>query len=138
MNATAGAPIAPDDFIATVEPPARRDEARQLLALFADATGAEPFMSGPTIVGFGNYTYRYPSGHGGETLRVGFSPRKAAISLYGLKDIPELAPMLDKIGPHTEGAGCVYVKRLTDVDLDALRELASAAFAAPREHEVTE
>lgn len=138
MSATAATPASPAEFVAAVEPPARREEAQQLLSLLADATGAEPFMSGTSIVGFGRYTYRYPSGRGGETMRVGFSPRKAALSIYGLKDVPELAPMLARVGPHTEGAGCVYVKRLADLDLAVLRELAAAAFAAPREHEVTQ
>ena len=135
MNAPAS-PASPGAFIDAVEPPARREEARQLLALFADATGAEPFMDGPSIVGFGRFSYRYPSGHSGTTARIGFSPRKGAISLYGLKDVPELAPTLARLGPHTEGVGCVYVKRLADVDLAVLGELAAAAFAAPRAHEV--
>ncbi len=136
MNATTVSPVSPGEFIESVEPPARREEARQLLALFADATGADSFMLGPTIVGFGLYTYRYPTGHGGQTCRVGFSPRKGAISLYGIKDVPGLADALDGLGPHTEGAGCVYVKRLSQIDLGVLRTLVAASFVAPREHEV--
>lgn len=93
-------------------------------------------MYGPSIVGYGLYSYRYPTGHEGHGVRVGFSPRKGAISLYGLKDCHESVAMLPSLGKYSEGAGCVYVKKLADIDEGVLRTILAASFRAPREHEV--
>lgn len=76
----------PEDFLALVEPAKRKREGEQLLALMTEETGATPVMWGPTMIGFGTYAYRYPSGRKGEFFRVGYSPRRSALSLYGLKD----------------------------------------------------
>jgi hypothetical protein len=80
-------------------------------------------MWGPSIVGYGHLRYRYETGREGDTARVGFSPRKAAISLYGLQGDDGAQDLLDRLGPHRRGAGCVYVTRLDAVDQDVLREL---------------
>lgn len=126
----------PAAFIASVEPQRRRDEAERLLTLMREATGEEPFMFGPSIVGFGLYAYRYPSGHAGDMVRVGFSPRKAAISVYGLQDDADVAARLDELGPHTAGVGCVYIKRLDAINESVLRELVAAA-CGPKPHEIS-
>ena len=126
----------PRDFIASVEPQRRREEAAALLDLMTKATGAEPFMYGPSIVGFGLYAYRYPTGNSGDYIRVGFSPRKGALTLYGLRDQAETDARLGELGPHTTGAGCVYIKRLEQIDLKVLSELVAASFV-PKVHEVT-
>jgi hypothetical protein len=93
----------------------RRDEARKLLSLFGEVTGWEPRLWGPSIVGFGRYEYRYDSGHGGESLATGFSPRKAELSIY-----------LASLGPHRMGKGCLYIKRFSAVDEAVLRAVIRA------------
>ncbi len=125
----------PAEFIAAVEPEKRRHEAERLLALMSDVTGARPEMWGPTMIGFGTYSYRYPSGRKGEFFRVGFSPRRSALSLYGLKDDEGAEVMLADLGPHTTGAGCVYVKSLDALNEDVLRALVRRGFERPKLHE---
>ncbi len=111
-----------EEFLAGLD--ARRSaEGAQLVELFRAATGADPVMWGSSIVGFGTYAYRYASGHSGTAPRAAFSPRKAKISLYGLQSHPESAALLERLGPHTSGADCVYVTRLDAVDHEVLREL---------------
>lgn len=107
----------------------RRDEAEQLLALFAEATGWEPRLWGPSMVGFGRYEYRYASGHDGESLVVGFSPRKAELSLYGLTSGAEAEGILPTLGPHRMGKSCLYIKRLDRVDTRVLGRLIRAGVA---------
>jgi Domain of unknown function (DU1801) len=116
-------------FLAGVEPERRRLEGERLDALMREVTGETGVMWGPSIVGYGTYHYRYASGHEGDWPKVGFSPRKAKLSLYGLKDTPEGAALLPSLGPHTAGAGCVYVSRLDAVDEDVLRRLVAIAYA---------
>jgi hypothetical protein len=135
-NKTTRTDVDPELFIAAVEPQRRRDEAKRLLSLMREATGEEPFMFGPSIVGFGLYTYRYPTGREGDMVRVGFSPRKAALTIYGLQDDADVAARLDELGPHSVGAGCVYIKRLDAIDESVLRELVAAA-CGPKPHEIS-
>jgi hypothetical protein len=125
----------PAAFLASVEPAKRKHEGEWLLRLMSDVTGATPVMWGPTMIGYGAYTYRYPSGRTGEFFRVGFSPRKSALSLYGLKDDEGAEAMLADLGPHTTGAGCVYVKSLDALDEDVLRALVLRGFERPKLHE---
>lgn len=106
--------------------PARQAEAGRLLAIFGEVTGWEPRLWGPSMVGFGRYEYRYESGHGGESLAVGFSPRKAELSLYGLIGAAADDALLPKLGPHRAGKGCLYLKRLSAVDEQVLRGLIRA------------
>ena len=116
-----------EDFLATVSSEQRREEGRRLVALMEEVTGEPAVMWGTSIVGFGTMRYRYASGREGDWMRVGFSPRKAQLSLYGLKDHPASAPLLAELGPHTSGVGCVYVKRLDDIDEEVLRDLVDLA-----------
>ncbi len=109
-------------FLATLD--ARRSaEGARLVELFSAATGAEAVMWGPSMIGFGQYAYRYASGHEGVWPRAAFSPRKAKLSFYGLQTHPGAAALLERLGPHTTGADCVYVNRLDAIDLDVLRDL---------------
>jgi hypothetical protein len=117
-----------DEFLAAVEHPVRRQDALRLRELMAELTGEEPEMWGPSIVGFGRYHYKYDSGREGDAAAVGFSPRKASLSLYGLSAAPEAAELLARLGKHKVGAGCVYVNKLADVDEDALAALISAGY----------
>jgi hypothetical protein len=130
---TKSAPLDREVWLAGVEP-ARQEEAGRLLAVFAEATGWEPRLWGPSMVGFGRYIYRYDSGHGGESLVVGFSPRKAELSLYGLTSGAEAEALMARLGPHRAGKGCLYVKRLSAVDEGALRDMILAGIADTRAH----
>lgn len=114
----------PEAFIAAVPDEARREDARTLCRLLADWTGEPPAMWGTSIVGFGSYRYRYESGHEGTAALVGFSPRKANLVLYLVGGVEDRYPkLLERLGPHKRGKGCLYLKRLDDVDRDVLREL---------------
>lgn len=124
-------PGAVEGFIASLEPASRQAGARALAALFARATGEPAVMWGPSIVGFGRYSYTYESGRTGESCRVGFSPRKAALTLY-VGDAERHARRLAELGPHTTGKGCVYIKSLDGIDMDALEALVKEAVAANR------
>lgn len=122
-------------FLAAVQPAVRREDGETLLALMAEVTGEPAVMWGPSMIGFGQHHYRYDSGHEGDTFAVGFSPRKARHSLYGLTNAPESEGLLERLGKHERGAGCVYVTRLADVDLGVLRQLVGLAhrWAADRQ-----
>ena len=131
-NATRPTDVDPADFVASVEHPTRRTDGQALLALMNDVTGEAPAMWGPTMVGYGSYHYRYASGREGDSLRIGFSPRKASLSLYGLQDAPGAAALLERLGKHKSGVGCVYVNKLADVDMGVLRELVELGWNHPR------
>lgn len=111
-----------DEFLATLDP-RRAAEGIELVSIYRDTTGAEPVMWGPSIVGFGAYSYLYASGHSGSWPRTGFSPRKAKLSLYGLTEHPNAPALLEKLGPHTATVACVYATRLDALDKAVLREL---------------
>lgn len=109
-------------FIATVENGARRADASRLVDIMREETGEEPYMFGPSIIGFGMYHYRYESGHEGDAPVVSFSPRKPHLVIYligGYED--RYAGQLATLGPYKTGKSCVYIKRLTDVDESVLR-----------------
>jgi hypothetical protein len=120
-----------DDFLDAATPARRRDDGKALEKIFHEVTGAEPVMWGPSIVGYGSYRYVSPANPRtrGDWMKTGFSPRKSQLSIYGLKDLPEGAALLPDLGTYTEGAGCVYVKRLDDIDLDVLRRLIAIAWS---------
>lgn len=125
--------VAPEEFIAAVEPPAKRTDAAVLDALFRRVTGLEPKMWGPSIVGYGSYHYRYPSGHQGRAPRIGFSPRKAKHSLYligcdGTDATTEFEALLDRLGKHQRAVACLYVNKLADIDLEVLEEMAALSW----------
>lgn len=128
--------VAVETFIEGVEPPAKRDDARLLDALFRKITGQPPKMWGPTIIGYGEYSTTYDSGRNVTSLRIGFSPRKAKHSLYlsaGCRTPEEEARMksaLDRLGKFSQGASCIYVNKLADIDLAVLEEMIADAWAA--------
>ncbi|GIO24865.1 DUF1801 domain-containing protein [Oceanobacillus sp. J11TS1] len=111
------------EFIEEVEQPRKREDAYRLLDIFTETTGMEGKMWGPSIIGFGKYHYTYDSGHEGDAPLVGFSPRKAKISLYFATGDTEREKLLEKFGKHTTGKACVYINKLADVDEAVLREL---------------
>ncbi len=119
---TKSAPLDRDVWLAGVDP-GRRAEAERLLAVFGEVTGWEPRLWGPSMVGFGRYVYRYDSGHGGESLATGFSPRKAELSVYILPGYADFGAILNRLGPHRLGKACLYIRRLDAVDEGVLHEL---------------
>jgi hypothetical protein len=89
-------------------------------------------MWGPAMVGFGNHHYRYASGREGDIFQVGFSPRKAALSIYLTCDLDSMGDLLEKLGPHDRGKGCLYVKRLADIDPVVLKKMVERGVRACR------
>ena len=112
QNKTVATGASVEEFLAAVEHPVRREDGLRLLELMSGITGQPAEMWGPTIVGFGTYHYKYDTGREGEAPAVGFSPRKASLSLYGLTYGPEAADLLGRLGKHKTGAGCLYVNKL--------------------------
>lgn len=111
------------EFIERVENPKKKADAYRLLDLFTEITGFEAKMWGPSIIGFGSYHYKYESGHEGDAPLVGFSPRKAKISLYFATGDKEREELLQRFGKHTAGAACVYINKVADIDEEVLKEL---------------
>ena len=114
-------------FIAQAEPAARREDALVLLEIMKRVTGVEPVMWGPSIVGFGHYHYRYASGHEGDMPVIGFSPRKAAMSVYGLHYYGDES-LLVGLGPYKAGKGCLYLGRFDRLNLDVLEKACRIAW----------
>jgi hypothetical protein len=119
----------PQAVIEAIENEAKRADAARLLHLMAEATGDSPKLWGSSMIGFGSFHYRYASGHEGDTMKVGFAARKTALTLYGLQGHPRSDDLLATLGTHTLGKGCVYIKRLDDVNADVLRDLVSYAYS---------
>lgn len=114
-------------FLASIPDARRRAEGETLLAVLGRASGEPARMWGPSIVGFGSYHYRYESGHEGDACLTGFSPRQAALSIYVLPGFARYQELLQRLGKHKAGKACLYVKRLTDIDLAVLEELVRAS-----------
>ena len=119
-------------FLGAIADETRRADAKALVQLMQAATGEKPKMWGTSIVGFGSEHYVYESGREGDMPLVGFSPRKAATVLYRLRGGRASELLLARLGRHTEGKGCVYVKRLDDVDQKVLAEMLAKSVAARR------
>ncbi|GAA3646387.1 hypothetical protein GCM10022224_006460 [Nonomuraea antimicrobica] len=113
-----------DEFLAAVPDQRRRDDAERLRAILVAVTGEPAVMWGASIVGFGSYRYTYESGRTGDWPLAGFSPRKQHLVVYLVGGFEERhASVLARLGPHKTGKGCLYLKRLDDVDESVLREL---------------
>lgn len=113
-------------FLAAVEPEKKRRDAETLDVLFRRVTGYRPRMWGPTIVGYGQYHYRYATGREGDFLATGFSPRKANLSIYIMPGYADFGDLLARLGKHKTGKSCLYVNRLADIDVQVLEELIRA------------
>ncbi len=113
-----------EDFLNTFPEETRKD-CLEILKMMKQATKAEPKMWGASIIGFGTYRYKYASGREGDWMQVGFSPRKQNLTLYLMSGIERHAALLKKLGKHSIGKGCLYIKRLEDVDKKILKELVS-------------
>ena len=112
------------DFINTfIEDEVKRNDTFELIKIMQEVTHFEPKMWGPSIIGFGSYHYKYDSGHEGDAPLVGFSPRKAAISLYVYTSPDDRDELLSKLGEHKASKGCIYIKKLADIDVEVLKDL---------------
>lgn len=111
------------EFIESVESPKKKEDAYKLLDIFTETSGYPAKMWGTSIIGFGSYHYKYASGHEGDAPLVGFSPRKAKISLYFATGDTKREELLEKFGKHTTGKACVYINKIADIDIDVLKEL---------------
>ncbi|SEH19590.1 protein of unknown function (DU1801) [Sphingopyxis sp. YR583] len=125
------------DFIAAVPEARRREEAEAIDAMHRRVTGLTPKMWGPSIIGYGSYDYVYDSGRSGTMCRAGFSPRKAAMTLYLLghydKRQGEADALLDKLGKYKNGQSCLYINKLGDVDLEVLEQLVELSWEVMNE-----
>jgi hypothetical protein len=109
------------EFVNKVENEVKRNDSLKLIEIFKSITGFEPKMWGPTIIGFGNYHYKYESGHEGDAPLAAFSPRKDSLVLYFAPEFENREVLLSQLGKHKSSVACVYVKKLSDIDLKILK-----------------
>ena len=112
-----------EKYLKGITDPVKRQDCLTVLKLMTDITGQKPKMWGPSIVGFGSYHYKYASGQEGDWPIVSFSPRKQNLTLYVLDGSAGEEELLQKLGKHSTGKSCLYIKRLDDVDLPTLKKL---------------
>ncbi|MGN5953612.1 DUF1801 domain-containing protein [Sphingobacterium lactis] len=110
-------------FVDQVDSEQKRNDSLRLIELMEEATGEKAKMFGPTIIGFGKYHYKYASGHEGVAPLLGFSPRKAAISLYTYTGSPKHEYLLEGLGKYKIGKACIYIKKLSDIDENVLKRM---------------
>ncbi len=120
-------------FLATIDHEERREDCLVVAKMMERITGLPPKMWGASIIGFGSYHYKYKSGREGEWFLTGLSPRKQALTLYIMPGFKESQSLLSKLGQYKTGKSCLYIKRLSDVDLGVLEELITASVAFMRE-----
>jgi Domain of unknown function (DU1801) len=123
-------------FVDALTDETQRADAKAFAKLMQSATGEKAMMWGPSIIGFGSYHYKYESGREGDMPLVGFSPRKAATVLYGMMGSDESEALLVKLGKYTTGKGCLYIKKLGDVDQEVLDALVVKAGRSTRPSEL--
>ena len=128
-NKTKATTLSVPAYINALPDPTQRSDAKELAQLMQRISGEEPKLWGPTIVGFGSYHYKYESGREGDMPLISFSPRKAALVLYSMLDHSQAKALLPKLGKHTTGKGCLYIKKLADVDKKVLETLIENALA---------
>lgn len=115
--------VDPGEFIEKLDNEKRKKDALELLEMMTRISGEKPVMWGPAIIGFGNYHYKYESGREGEWFEVGFSPRKASLSVYIMTGYKKFHDIMDRLGKYKTGASCLYINKLDDIDRSALEEL---------------
>jgi hypothetical protein len=118
-----------DAFLDGIADAHKREDSRALCRMIAEETGEPPRMWGSSIVGFGSFHYVYASGREGDWMALGFSPRKQNLTLYLMDGFTGYAELLARLGKHSTGKSCLYVKRLADVDVDVLREMVRRSYA---------
>jgi hypothetical protein len=116
-----------DEFLDGIDDDQKREDAHRIRAMMAELTGDPGAMWGESIVGFGSYRYRYSSGREGEWFKTGFAPRKQNLTLYVMAGFEGYGDLMSRLGKHSTGKSCLYVKRLANVDEAVLRELIAAS-----------
>lgn len=111
------------EFLNQISDPERRADCFAVAKIMEEITGEKPKMWGPSIVGFGTYHYKYASGREGEWPRTGFSPRKKDLTLYIMMGFERHAELMEKLGKHSTGKSCLYIKRLSDIHMPTLKKL---------------
>lgn len=127
-NKTVATEQSAQDYVQTITPAQKREDSLHLLKMMARVTGAPAIMWGGSMIGFGQYHYKYESGREGDFFMTGFAPRKANIAIYimpGFKPFPE---QMEKLGKYKTGKSCLYVNKLKDVDLDVLEDLVRRSY----------
>jgi hypothetical protein len=124
-----------EGYFSAIEDEARRKDCEALAKLMAKATKQKPKMWGTSIVGFGSYHYKYDSGREGDSCLTGFSSRKSEISIYILADFPGREELLAQLGKHKTGKGCLYIRKLSDVDSKVLQQLTVRTVAERKRHD---
>lgn len=117
-----------DEYLANIDDEERRSDCMAIATLMQAVTKQPPVMWGTSIVGFGHYRYTYESGHSGESCRTGFSSRKGDISIYLMASSPEHTDLLSKLGKHKMGKSCLYVRRLSEIDIKILKKLIASSY----------
>ena len=124
-------------FLDAVVDPVKRADCMTLAELMEGLTGEKPVMWGSSIVGFGTYHYKYASGREGEWFQCGFSPRKQNLTIYLMGYLDSYGDQLKELGKFTHGKGCLYIKKLDDIDLDVLTTLITSSIAHLKDHKST-
>lgn len=127
-NKTVATNASVEDFINGLDDTAQQADSRQLLQIFQRVTKEKPVMWGTAIIGFGSVSLTYTSGRQVDWMQIGFSPRKGKLTLYLTFDAAKLTSQFPNLGKYTIGKGCVYIKRLADVNLDELTKLITAGW----------
>lgn len=116
-------------FVKKIPDAQRRADTQAVIALMKDATKHDPVMWGPSIIGFGSYRYEYASGRTGDWMLIGLSPRKQTLVLYIMPGFDDRAGLMKKLGPHKTGKSCLYIKRLSDIDMAVLKKIVTGSLA---------
>jgi len=112
-----------EDFLESVPSTLRREDACRVMSMMEEITGEKPVMWGPSIIGFGTYHYTYESGHEGDACIAGFSPRKANLVIYLTSGFADKNELVEKLGKHKASKSCLYINKLSDIDLSVLEQL---------------
>lgn len=118
------------DFLTTLDSK-QRDDSKMLIKIMQKISGKSPVLWGPSIIGFGAHHYKYTSGHEGDTFDIGFSPRKGKLSLYVTDNAEKFPDIRERLGKHSISKSCIYIKQLSDIDINALEDLIHAGYHDP-------
>ena len=131
-NKTQPTQVSVEEFLGTTDPKKKNDSLK-LIKIMSKLSGEPPVMWGPSIIGFGNYHYKYASGREGDMARIGFSPRKDKFSLYLSCDSDFAKELLPQLGKYTKSVACIYFKKLDDLDLNVLEKLIKLSLKTTKE-----
>ncbi len=115
--------LSPAEFISQIEHKTRKADAEVLLQFMSRISGYKPVMWGTSLIGYGEYHYKYDSGREGDSFRIGFSPRKANLVVYIMPGYQDFDAYLSRLGKHKIGKACLYINKLADIDMDVFEEL---------------